>query len=921
MNHPLLAALAGVSFLALAAHAKVVINEIFYNAPGDVNSLQWIELHNSGDQPADIGGWRLKKGAKYEFPADTKLPAGGYLVLALDSRVFQSAYKAKADGQFAGPLKRKGDRIELVDASGNEVDAVKFADSDPWPSIADGGSSSLERICPEAPGDNVANWSASQPDVDLTKPMGTPGKANSVFSKVPVPAIGPVKLSAKVLSEGDTLTISVPVKSSAEVKEVSAVYRIVTAGNESPPQTLALSRGDDGSWSASFSKFPDKLPECVVRIQVRATDAAGGVRVFPSDNDLQPAMSVVVAPKWADSKIPQIKVWQPIRKAARFDQNQFTPEDQEMFNMQNRFQVEASLGALWFSLALTNDLAPGQLATLTAILRQQFAERNKVIRELFTTDDFASIRPALNGSLQRVKTNTAAALRPKLSPAQQEILANWVTPSRKGPMDGFDVDLILRNWVGLDHQFFSATTVEGEAEETFRSVRKVVAEAAQGLASIRDEAKTAFQTGNGQDSIQKKVDEIRSKLMTGIEEAMDNSTRNASRRLVDESMNFRRAPRGKRDDVPRRERTAFLYRDPATRTTTLIDFVSMVPRSAGYKVHFPKGHKFDGMSSINLVFENVDRFALAEPFSFEIYRRVGMKVAKTGFARLTVDQNDMGYHVMIEQPNRNMLRRSGLDDGGNLYKANWRGETAIDMHEKKTREREGSDDLEALVQALHSTKGDAQWNIIRTNFDVPQIIDYYAVNMLLSHWDGYFNNYFLYHDTGGSGRWTMYPWDQDKACGSYDGQPPGRLFAELPLDYGSWDNKAPNWKRAKQPVTFMEYYNLPNASRWWRQPGWLSGPMLANPTFRAHFVARVKQLVETEFTEAKLNPILDSYAAMLADEVRVKAGSRGMDADDAARQLAEDIRLLKGFIKDRRNFLLADAELKAAGKYDPASLK
>jgi len=41
--------------------------------------------------------------------------------------------------------------------------------------------------------------------------------------------------------------------------------------------------------------------------------------------------------------------------------------------------------------------------------------------------------------------------------------------------------------------------------------------------------------------------------------------------------------------------------------------------------------------------------------------------------------------------------------------------------------------------------------------------------MILSDWDGFFNNFFAYHDVHGSGKWTMYPWDQDKTWGHHDG--------------------------------------------------------------------------------------------------------------------------------------------------------
>jgi hypothetical protein len=34
--------------------------------------------------------------------------------------------------------------------------------------------------------------------------------------------------------------------------------------------------------------------------------------------------------------------------------------------------------------------------------------------------------------------------------------------------------------------------------------------------------------------------------------------------------------------------------------------------------------------------------------------------------------------------------------------------------------------------------------VIQDNFNVNQVATYFAVNMVLSHWDGYFNNYFTY---------------------------------------------------------------------------------------------------------------------------------------------------------------------------------
>ena len=902
---------------ALSLGAAVVINEVFYNAPGELETLQWVELHNTGTDPVDLGGWKLRKGAKADFASGTGIPAGGFLVLARDAGAFQQAYNRPPAGLFAGALKHKGDRIELVDASGTEVDAVAFKDSGAWPEMADGQSSSLERICPAAPGTDPGNWAASVPDAELARPRGTPGRTNDVFSPVPIPRVVSVTPSSAQLQPGQTLDLVARVDSGAALKEVAALVRVLTPGKESPPRTVAMNRGGDGTWKATI---PGR-DSGIFRIQVRAVDAAGGIRVFPSDNDLFPAISVPVVPRWAKSSIPQIQVWQSSTRArASSNPNEFTPEDQRRWGLQNRFQTEANLSRLWTRLMLDTEPAPGQLARLSERFRKAFAERNQMVRTTAGTGDLDSAERAMTASLAAYRRVIAASLEAELQPAQKAAIAAWVEP-KPVRTAGLDVDELLRGWLNLDFQFFRATSIEGLGEGDFRKLRSGFLAVAAKRDGLRDLARTAFENDSNRDTFQKSIEALGRQMQELIAGTLDEGLQGAANGVMDEAMIFRRIRRNEGGDAAKRERTAFLHYEPSSGTTTLIDFASMVPRTSGFKVHLPRGRRFEGMSTLNLVFEAVDRFALAEPFAFGVYRRAGMDVSKTGFVRVTINQQELGYHVLIEQPNRTMLRRIGLHDGGHLYKATWAGETPLDMHEKKSRLADGNGDLGGIIQALQASRGDAQWEVVRKNFDVAETIDYFAVNMLLSHWDGYFNNYFAYHDTEGTGRWTFYPWDQDKACGSFDGLRQGEVFAELPLDYGSWDNKAPGWRGAKQPRTFQEYYHLPGASGWWRQPGWFSGPLLSNPRFRAHFVARVKQLLETEFTEEKLYPELDRYAVLLQDEVRFKAPSRGMDPDDASRLLREDIGLLKTFVRRRRAFLLAEPELKRAGPYDPSQLK
>src|SRR5437667_12856671 len=88
----------------ISTDAGVVINEIFYHAPDDVEDLEYIELHNSGDQPVDLGGWAFTKGIQFQFARGTSIEANGFLVLCRNRERFKEFYDAPVAGVFTQAL-------------------------------------------------------------------------------------------------------------------------------------------------------------------------------------------------------------------------------------------------------------------------------------------------------------------------------------------------------------------------------------------------------------------------------------------------------------------------------------------------------------------------------------------------------------------------------------------------------------------------------------------------------------------------------------------------------------------------------------------------------------------------------------------------------------------------------------------------
>jgi spore coat protein CotH len=125
------------------------------------------------------------------------------------------------------------------------------------------------------------------------------------------------------------------------------------------------------------------------------------------------------------------------------------------------------------------------------------------------------------------------------------------------------------------------------------------------------------------------------------------------------------------------------------------------------------------------------------------------------------------------------------------------------------------------LKALETTNVDEQWKVIEKSFQVDEVIAYFAVSLCLSNWDGFFNNYFTYHDVKGSGKWEIYPWDEDKTWGFYDGLAEGAVFFDMPLDYGQ-DGAVPPGSPPPEPGRPTQrgrFQGFVGDAMWWRPPG------------------------------------------------------------------------------------------------------
>ncbi|MBT8401018.1 MAG: CotH kinase family protein [Rhodothermia bacterium] len=177
-NQPL--TLAATFEVATRVDHPVHINEIQYHAATDMDSDDWIEIANRGQEELDVSHWRLSDGGGnvFDVPRGTAIAAGGYLVLARSPAAFSGVYPGvePMSGGWVFGLSNGGDAVYLRDEAGFVVDSVTFGDLPPWPVEADGGGSTLELIDPLADNSLALSWRAS------AVRGGTPGATNSVFT-------------------------------------------------------------------------------------------------------------------------------------------------------------------------------------------------------------------------------------------------------------------------------------------------------------------------------------------------------------------------------------------------------------------------------------------------------------------------------------------------------------------------------------------------------------------------------------------------------------------------------------------------------------------------------------------------------------------------------------------------------------------
>ena len=253
--------------------------------------------------------------------------------------------------------------------------------------------------------------------------------------------------------------------------------------------------------------------------------------------------------------------------------------------------------------------------------------------------------------------------------------------------------------------------------------------------------------------------------------------------------------------------------------------------------------------------------------SYRVFAAAGSPAPRCNFSTVSVNGKDLGPYVHVEEMKAPFLLRHFESAEGNLYEGNVSDFTPVyrGTIEKKTN-TDAADwsDIDAVVAALQDPS-DAGLKALGEIVDLDRFLSFWATEVLVGHWDGYAgdrNNYHFYREPDGP--FVFIPWGTDDTFHLRD-------------DPNPFDNVS------NPPPSVLALTAIPN--RLYNDGDW-----------RVEYAARLKEILDTAWTEEELLAVVDEMAAIVQQHA----------LPSAREAAAADTERVRKFILKRRGEILAD---------------
>lgn len=328
---------------------------------------------------------------------------------------------------------------------------------------------------------------------------------------------------------------------------------------------------------------------------------------------------------------------------------------------------------------------------------------------------------------------------------------------------------------------------------------------------------------------------------------------------------------------------------PVTGPWIVRDGANIISSRNGQKIRFIKGEEYRRNRTLNVIPERPTgsttsgpRTPYIEHTSYEIFRDFDVLTPGSAFYRV-IERGDHTRRLLIQQPNERFLAMNGRDPNANIYKIAYNGPHSIpgypSTYEKKTNLDEPPSDFFELNEAIHSTRGDERAQNVRRYLDHDKVLNYSVASVLMSNWDGFFNNMFIYHHPAPLDIWEPIPWDCDKTFGYTEERNP--QFFEMPIEF---------------PLDGQARMNS-------RPPGFISEPFHSIRENHEEYKRWLRHELDHRFAKERIQAMVDRHESMLLEDIELEEEYTGDTRSRHRNDIIAAYDYILRFVDERHAFL------------------
>ena len=164
-----------------------------------------------------------------------------------------------------------------------------------------------------------------------------------------------------------------------------------------------------------------------------------------------------------------------------------------------------------------------------------------------------------------------------------------------------------------------------------------------------------------------------------------------------------------------------------------------------------KGRRVFGQSKTHLNNSVQDSSFMGDDLSSELFRRASVPAARTAWARVHLNERDLGLYVLKESCTPEYLGLFFPRTDGNVYDSGTHREISDPLELASGHGPKDHSDLKALFAAAQVPDLTARWQALQKTLDVDRFVAMMAMESLTCHIDGYSqmqNNYRIYFEPG-----------------------------------------------------------------------------------------------------------------------------------------------------------------------------